>query len=129
MDQIQRYQMFFRFSKSQTTSTSGSPRSRTYKIWSVKNREQYHWQVKNIFLSILSIWQQILLHIGHNYKTFLCLRSIFFLGLSYSLSYATIPNVHDKLSVKISYPPINHQIPLGELPVFGSSSDNESQPL
>ena len=32
----------------------------------------------------------------------------------------------DKLSVKISYPPFNYQVPLGELPVFGSSSDNES---
>jgi len=49
-----------------------------------------------------------------------------FLGLSYSVSYGLVPNVPDKLSVKISFPPINHQVPLGELPVFGSSSDNES---
>jgi hypothetical protein len=51
---------------------------------------------------------------------------LIFLGLSYSVSYAIIPNVPDRLSVKISYPPVNHQVPLGELPVFGSSSDNES---
>ena len=51
---------------------------------------------------------------------------IIFLGLSYSVSYAIIPNIPDRLSVKISYPPFNHQVPLGELPVFGSSSDNES---
>ena len=51
---------------------------------------------------------------------------LIFLGLSYSVSYAIIPNVPDKLSVKISYPPLNHQVPLGELPVFGSSSDNGS---
>ncbi|MFI5405985.1 MAG: hypothetical protein ACHQ1D_05675 [Nitrososphaerales archaeon] len=55
-----------------------------------------------------------------------CLVLLIFMGLSYSVSYATIPNVPDKLSVKISYPPLNHQVPLGELPVFGSSSDNES---
>ena len=42
------------------------------------------------------------------------------------MSYAIIPNVPDKLSVKISYPPLNHQVPIGELPVFGSSSDNGS---
>jgi hypothetical protein len=36
------------------------------------------------------------------------------------------PNAPDKLSVKILFPPVNHQVPLGELPVFGSSSDNES---
>jgi hypothetical protein len=48
------------------------------------------------------------------------------LGLSYSVSYAIIPNVPDKLSVKISFPSFNQQVPLGELPVFGSSSDNES---
>ena len=51
---------------------------------------------------------------------------LIFLGLSYSVSYAIIPNIPDRLSVKISYPPFNHQVPLGELPVFGSSSDNES---
>ena len=51
---------------------------------------------------------------------------LIFLGLSYSVSYAIIPNVPDKLSVKISFPPFNQQVPLGELPVFGSSSDNES---
>ena len=51
---------------------------------------------------------------------------MFFLGLSYSVSYAIIPNVPDKLRVKISYPTFNHQIPPGELPVFGTSSDNES---
>ena len=37
-----------------------------------------------------------------------------------------MPNVPDKLSVKISFPPFNQRVPLGELPVFGSSSDNES---
>ncbi len=51
---------------------------------------------------------------------------LIFLGLSYSVSYAIIPNVPDKLSVKISFPSFNQQVPLGELPVFGSSSDNES---
>jgi hypothetical protein len=51
---------------------------------------------------------------------------IVFLVLPFSVSYGLIPNVPDKLSVKISYPPFNHQVPLGELPVFGSSSDNES---
>jgi hypothetical protein len=51
---------------------------------------------------------------------------ILFLGLPFSMSSGLIPNVPDKLSVKISYPPFNHQVPLGELPVFGSSSDNES---
>lgn len=51
---------------------------------------------------------------------------LIFLGLSYSVSYAIIPNVPERLSVKISYPPFNHQVPLGELPVFGSSSDNGS---
>ena len=51
---------------------------------------------------------------------------LIFLGLSYSVWYALIPNVPDKLSVKISFPPFNQQVPLGELPVFGSSSDNES---
>ena len=51
---------------------------------------------------------------------------IVFLGLPFSMSYGIIPNVPDKLSVKISYPPFKHQVPLGELPVFGSSSDNES---
>ena len=50
---------------------------------------------------------------------------LIFLGLSYGVSYGIIENVPDKLSVKISYPPFNHR-PLGELPVFGSSSDNES---
>jgi hypothetical protein len=50
---------------------------------------------------------------------------IVFLGLPISVSYAIIPNVPYKLSVKISYPPYNHQVPLGELPIFGSSSDNE----
>ena len=51
---------------------------------------------------------------------------IFFLGFSSSLSYAIIPNIPDKLSVKISYPSFNHEVPPGELPVFGTSSDNES---
>ena len=51
---------------------------------------------------------------------------MFFLGLSYSVSYAIIQNVPDKLRVKISYPTFNHQTPPGELPVFGTSSDNES---
>ncbi len=51
---------------------------------------------------------------------------LIFLGLSYSVSFAIIPNVPDKLSVKISFPSFNQQVPLGELPVFGSSSDNES---
>jgi hypothetical protein len=51
---------------------------------------------------------------------------MFFLGLSYSVSYAIIPNIPDKLRVKISYPSFNHQVPPGELPVFGTSSDNES---
>ena len=51
---------------------------------------------------------------------------LIFLGLSCSVSYAIIPNVPDKLNVKISFPSFNQQVPLGELPVFGSSSDNES---
>ena len=57
-----------------------------------------------------------------------CLALIVFicLGLSYGLSYGLFPNVPDKLSIKISFPPANHQVPVGELPVFGSSSDNES---
>ena len=42
------------------------------------------------------------------------------------MSYAIIPNIPDKLRVKISYPSFNHQVPPGELPVFGTSSDNES---
>jgi hypothetical protein len=49
-----------------------------------------------------------------------------FLGLSHSVSYGLVPNIPDKLSVKISFPPVNHQVPLGELPVFGISSDDES---
>ena len=59
-----------------------------------------------------------------NIKAYLVL--LIFLALSYSVSYAFIPNVPDKLSVKISFPSFNQQVPLGELPVFGSSSDNES---
>ena len=59
-----------------------------------------------------------------NFNAYLVL--LIFLGLSYSVSYAIIPNVPDKLSVKISFPSFNQQIPLGGLPVFGSSSDNES---
>ena len=59
-----------------------------------------------------------------NIKAYLAL--LIFLALSYSGSYAFIPNVPDKLSVKISFPSFNQQVPLGELPVFGSSSDNES---
>jgi hypothetical protein len=59
-----------------------------------------------------------------NFNAYLVL--LIFLALSYGVSYAIIPNVPDKLRVKISYPPFNHQVPLGELPVFGSSSDNES---
>jgi hypothetical protein len=51
---------------------------------------------------------------------------IVFLGLPFSVSNGLFPNVPDKLSVKISYPPFNHQVPVVELPVFGSSSDNES---
>ena len=50
---------------------------------------------------------------------------MFLLGFSCSLSYAIIPNIPDKLSVKISYPSFNHEVPPGELPVFGTSSDNE----
>ncbi len=42
------------------------------------------------------------------------------------MSYGLVLNVPDKLSIKISFPPVNHQVHLGELPVFGSSSDNES---
>jgi len=42
------------------------------------------------------------------------------------VSFAIIPNVPDKLNVKISFPHFNLRVPLGELPVFGSSSDNES---
>jgi hypothetical protein len=48
------------------------------------------------------------------------------LGLSYTASYGLVPSVPDKLSVKFSFPPINHTVPIGELPVFGSSSDNET---
>jgi len=51
---------------------------------------------------------------------------LIFLALSYGVSYAIIPNVPDKLRVKISFPSLNQQIPLGELPVIGTSSDNES---
>ena len=55
-----------------------------------------------------------------------CLVLFIFVGISYSVTYAIIPNISDKLSVKISFPPFNQRVPLGELPVFGSSSDNES---
>ena len=55
-----------------------------------------------------------------------CLVLVIFFGLSYSITHAIIPNVPDKLSVKISFPPFYLRVPLGELPVFGSSSDNES---
>jgi hypothetical protein len=51
---------------------------------------------------------------------------IVFLGLPFSVSYGLIPHVPDKLSVKISFPPFSHKIPIGELPIFGSSSDNDS---
>ena len=51
---------------------------------------------------------------------------LIFLTLSYGVSYAIIPNIPDKLRVKISFPSFNQQIPLGELPVIGTSSDNES---
>jgi len=46
--------------------------------------------------------------------------------LFYDLSYGLLQNIPDKLSVKISFPSVNQQVPLGELPVFGSSSDNKS---
>jgi hypothetical protein len=59
-----------------------------------------------------------------NAKAYLVL--LIFLAFSYSVSYAIIPNVPDKLSVKISFPSFNQQVPVGELPVFGSSSDNQS---
>ena len=59
-----------------------------------------------------------------NIKAYLVL--LIFLALSYGVSYAIIPNVPDKLRVKISFPSFNQQIPLGELPVIGTSSDNES---
>jgi hypothetical protein len=59
-----------------------------------------------------------------NFNAYLVL--LIFLALSYGVSYAIIPNVPDKLNVKISFPSFNQQVPLGELPVFGTSSDNES---
>ena len=59
-----------------------------------------------------------------NFNAYLVL--LIFLALSYGVSYAIIPNVPDKLRVKISFPSFNQQIPLGELPVIGTSSDNES---
>jgi hypothetical protein len=59
-----------------------------------------------------------------NAKAYLVL--LIFLAFSYSVSYAIIPNVPDKLRVKISFPSFNQQVPVGELPVFGSSSDNQS---
>ena len=59
-----------------------------------------------------------------NFNAYLVL--LIFLALSYGVSYAIIPNVPDKLRVKISFPSFNQQIPPGELPVIGISSDNES---
>ena len=59
-----------------------------------------------------------------NFNAYLVL--LIFLALSYGVSYAIIPNVPDKLRVKISFPSFNQQIPAGELPVIGTSSDNES---
>ena len=59
-----------------------------------------------------------------NFNAYLVL--LIFLALSYGVSYAIIPNIPDKLRVKISFPSFNQQIPLGELPVIGTSSDNES---
>jgi hypothetical protein len=59
-----------------------------------------------------------------NAKAYLVL--LIFLAFSYSVSYAIIPNVPDKLRVKISFPSFNQQVPVGELQVFGSSSDNQS---
>ena len=59
-----------------------------------------------------------------NFNAYLVL--LIFLALSYGVSYAIIPNVPDKLRVKISFPSFNQQIPPGELPVIGTSSDNES---
>src|SRR6476660_6443234 len=59
-----------------------------------------------------------------NFNAYLVL--LIFLALSYGVSYAIIPPVPDKLRVKISFPSFNQQIPLGELPVIGTSSDNES---
>ena len=59
-----------------------------------------------------------------NFNAYLVL--LIFLALSYGVSYAIIPNVPDKLRVKISFPSFNQQIPAAELPVIGTSSDNES---
>jgi hypothetical protein len=46
-----------------------------------------------------------------NFNAYLVL--LIFLALSYGVSYAIIPNVPDKLMVKISFPSFNQQIPPG----------------
>ena len=46
-------------------------------------------------------------------------------GLSQSFSYGQILQLPEKLGVKIAFPFQYQQIPTGEIPMFGSSTDNE----
>jgi hypothetical protein len=46
-------------------------------------------------------------------------------GLSQSISYGQILQLPEKLGVKIAFPLQYQQIPTGEVPMFGSSTDNE----
>ena len=47
------------------------------------------------------------------------------IGLPQSSSYGQISQLPEKLSVKIAFPFQYQQVPTGELPMFGSSTDNE----
>ena len=47
-------------------------------------------------------------------------------GLSQSSSYGQISQLPEKLGVKIAFPFQYQQVPPGELPMFGSSTDNET---
>ena len=46
-------------------------------------------------------------------------------GLSQSISYGQILQLPEKLGVKIAFPFKYQQVPTGEIPMFGSSTDNE----
>jgi hypothetical protein len=74
-----------------------------------------------IFFSATYVFGRILFaRNGHNYQALPCPAHII-----RSLIQCVLRN-YPKLTVKILFPSFNQQVPLGELPVFGSSSDNES---
>ncbi|MGA8844225.1 MAG: hypothetical protein WB511_11635 [Nitrososphaeraceae archaeon] len=45
--------------------------------------------------------------------------------MSQSISYGQILQLPEKLAVKIAFPFQYQQVPTGEVPMFGSSTDNE----